>query len=103
MSKTPISFISPQRELEIVNALMNTSNNIEFKRGLILSGYTTDKSIVELLIRTSSVKNGLLFRLLKTGFDVNINNILIGEKKRVTVNIIRKSKSDLIIHGYFRS
>jgi hypothetical protein len=62
---------------------MNTSNNIKFKRGLILSGYTTDKSIVELLIRTSSVKHGLLFRLLKTGFDVNINNILIGEKKEL--------------------
>lgn len=99
-----VSFVSPQRELELVQYLIsqNTSVN-EIKRDLILSGYSTEKGILELFIRTSCNKHALIVKLLKIGIDTEKLLISVDENNKVKLTVRRNNKRDLTVIEFLRS
>jgi hypothetical protein len=99
-----VSFVSPQRELELVQYLISQTTGVdEIVRDLILSGYSTEKGMLELLIRTSCNKHALIVKLLKIGIDTEKLLISVDENNKVQLTVSRKNKSNLTVIESLRS
>ena len=81
-------------EVCFINSLISTSDNSEdFIRDLILSGYTTEKKIIQLFIRTSLTVHALEVKLLKGGFDITCSTITIGKDNEILVFLPSRNKN----------
>ena len=81
-------------EVCFINSLISTSDNSEdFIRDLILSGYTTEKKIIQLFIRTSLTVHALEVKLLNGGCDITCSTITIGKDNEILVFLPSRNKN----------
>ncbi len=102
---TTMPQFSLQEEVDCVNSLMSTSENSdEFIRSFKVLGYTKERDIVKLFIRTSVTIQGLICKLIKAGFDINCS--VIGHLKFNRIRVIIPSldkKSSINVVGFTRT